>query len=185
MRAYGVSARPNNGTRRRKFPLTGVWLGSAYALSGRLAEALPLLKEAVDQHAAIGLTGLHSVFLSLEGEALLLAGKISEATRKAEQAFEMGRNFKERGHEAWALHLLAAIEAHRDAPDVAKAESAYREAIALGQELGMRPLVARCHLALGHLYRRAGRPEAVATMATARAMLSEMDMAFCLKQTPP
>ena len=41
------------------FPLIGVWLGSAYASAGRLADALPLVQHAVDQHAAIGLVGVN------------------------------------------------------------------------------------------------------------------------------
>ena len=36
------------------------------------------------------------------------------------------------------------------------AEGHYREALALATELGMRPLVAHCHLGLGKLYRRTG-----------------------------
>ena len=43
-----------------------------------------------------------------------------------------------------------------DHPDVATAEAHYRAAMALATELGMRPLVAHCHLGLGKLYRRTG-----------------------------
>jgi hypothetical protein len=78
------------------------------------------------------------------------------------------------------------VEAHRNPPDFPLAETWYREAIAVGEELGMRPLVARCNLALGHLYyRRAGHPEAAPTLARARAMLGELGMEFWLKQPPP
>jgi class 3 adenylate cyclase/tetratricopeptide (TPR) repeat protein len=158
------------------FPLIGVWLGSAYAQSGRMDEALPLLKRAVDQHAAIGLAGVHALFLTLQGEAMLLAGQIEEARRLADEALAMARNFRERGHQAWALHLLADVHAQQEPPDVAAAEGSYLEAITLATELGMRPLLARCHLDLGRLYRRAGRAEASATLATARVGLEELDM---------
>ena len=47
------------------------------------------------------------------------------------------------------------------------------------EELGMRPLVAHCHLDLGRLYRRTGKhPEASEHLATAVAMYEEMDMRF-------
>ena len=34
----------------------------------------------------------------------------------------------------------------------------YRQALALAEELGMRPLVAHCHLSLGKLYATTGPP---------------------------
>jgi hypothetical protein len=37
------------------------------------------------------------------------------------------------------------------------AEAHYGAALALASELGMRPLVAHCHLGLGKLYRRTGK----------------------------
>jgi hypothetical protein len=47
----------------------------------------------------------------------------------------------------------------------------------------MRPLQAHCHLDLGKIYRRIGRPdEARADLATAVAMLREMRMAFWLPE---
>jgi uncharacterized protein HemY len=53
----------------------------------------------------------------------------------------------------------------------------------LAEELGMRPLVAHCHLDLGDLYRRAGKgQEASAHLATAIAMYREMDMRFWPEQ---
>jgi len=52
-----------------------------------------------------------------------------------------------------------------------------------GCEVGMRPVQTHCHLGLGKLYRRTGRPdEARAELATAVAMLREMGMAFWLPE---
>ena len=44
----------------------------------------------------------------------------------------------------------------RDPLDIGKAEDRYRQALALAEALGMRPLVAHCHVGLGKLYRRTG-----------------------------
>ena len=158
------------------FPLIGVWLGSAYASAGRLADALPLVQHAVDQHAAIGLVGVHSLFVTLQGETVLKAGRLDEAAALGERALGLAQNSRERGHRAWALGLVGDVESHREPIDIARTEGAYRDAIELASELGMRPLIARCHLALGRLYGRVSRGEAAATLATARALFAEMGM---------
>ena len=62
----------------------------------------------------------------------------------------------ERAPEAWALRLLGEISSHAATPEVKKAEEHYRQALALAEELGMRPLVAHCHVGLGKLYLRCG-----------------------------
>ena len=64
-----------------------------------------------------------------------------------------------------------------------RAEAHYREALALAEPRGMRPLVAHCHLGLGKLYRRTGkRREAQEHLTTATTMYREMDMRFWLEQ---
>jgi hypothetical protein len=59
----------------------------------------------------------------------------------------------------------------------------YRDALALAVELGMRPLIAHCHLGLGKLYRRKGkREQAREHVTTATAMYREMGMTYWLEQ---
>ncbi len=89
----------------------------------------------------------------------------------------------ERGHQAWALRLLGELHSRRDPPDAEKAEDHYGRALALADELGMRPLVAHCHLGLGKLYWRTGnRQQAQEHLTTATTMYREMDMRFWLEQ---
>ena len=53
----------------------------------------------------------------------------------------------------------------------------------IAEELGMRPLVARCHAGLANLYRRTGRhQQAREFLTTAMTMYREMDMRFWLEQ---
>ncbi|HEX6828150.1 MAG TPA: tetratricopeptide repeat protein [Burkholderiales bacterium] len=62
-------------------------------------------------------------------------------------------------------------------------ETHYQGALSLASELGMRPLVAHCHLGLGKLYRRTGkREQAQEHLTTATTMYREMDMRFWLEQ---
>ncbi|MFQ5898992.1 MAG: tetratricopeptide repeat protein [Candidatus Methylomirabilia bacterium] len=64
-----------------------------------------------------------------------------------------------------------------------KAGNSYGQALALAEELGMRPLLARCHLGLGKLFRRTGnRAKAQEHLTTATALLRETDMRFWLER---
>ena len=66
---------------------------------------------------------------------------------------------------------------------VGEAEARYREGLVLAVELGMRPLVGHCHLGLGKLYGRTGKPEqAREHLTTAVTMYREMDMRFWLEK---
>jgi hypothetical protein len=63
------------------------------------------------------------------------------------------------------------------------AEGHYREALALAEELRMRPLVARCHAGLAKVFRRTGkRQRSEEHLATATAMFREMGMRFWLDE---
>ena len=67
--------------------------------------------------------------------------------------------------------------------DSEAARSKYAEALALATELGMRPLVAHCHLGLGKLSRRTGqREQAQEHLITATTMYREMGMTYWLEK---
>ena len=93
------------------------------------------------------------------------------------------REWDHRPDEASALRLVGEIIAAAERPAVDGAAARYREALALADELGMRPLVAHCHLGLGKLYRRAGqRDQAREHLTIATTMYREMSMQFWLEQ---
>ena len=117
------------------------------------------------------------------GEAYLLAGRREEANQVASRGLSLARDKKERGYEAWALRLRGEIAAHKDPPDVGDAEEYYLIAMALADELGMRPLIAHCNLGLGKLYRRTGKQhQAKEYLTTATAMMREMEMRLWLER---
>jgi tetratricopeptide (TPR) repeat protein len=165
-------------------PETTVALGCAYAFAGRIAEALSLLEQAEQRGASMESISGQSWQVGYVSEAYLLAGRMREAIHFAGRALDLARVHKERGHEAWALRLLGEIAAHWDLPEIEPAAHHYQQALALAEELGMRPLVAHCHRGLGTLYATTGQREQARTaLSTAIALYRDMDMTFWLPQT--
>jgi tetratricopeptide (TPR) repeat protein len=158
-------------------------LGYAYGLSGRSAEAIPLLEQAVDR-PVLGATqegqSLRTIWLS---EGYLLAGRVADARAAAQRVLALARWHKERGHEAYTLRLLGEIAAREDPLDIEEAENHYRQALAVAEELGMRPLIAHCHVGLGKLYRRAANYEKAKThLPNGVAMMREMEMGLWMER---
>jgi tetratricopeptide (TPR) repeat protein len=152
-------------------------LGYAYALQGRLVEGRALLEEGI---SIMSRTGQRHALLS---EVCRLAGRNEEAGHHARQALAMARQQKSCKIESLALYQLGAIYAHAAPPDVAQAEAHYQQALALAEELGMRPLQAHCHRGLGTLYAATGQQEQARTaLSTAIALYRAMDMTFWLPQ---
>ena len=158
-------------------------VGYAYLLGGRLDEAVALLTEAVEQDNSTKSMFGHSLRLAYLGEAVLLMGRTEEALHHARCALEVSRIQKERGHEAYALRLLAEIAAHQEPLDVEAAAAAYQLALGLTEELGMRPLMAQCHLGLGRLAQRVGQQElAEQHLTAASALFRAMGMSQWLEK---
>jgi class 3 adenylate cyclase/tetratricopeptide (TPR) repeat protein len=155
-------------------------LGYAYVLAGRVSDALPLLEQSVSTEAIGNMRGTVPIWLS---EAYLRLGRRDEALAVAMRGLEFCRTHAHQGEQAWALRLLGEIHTHRQPPQAELAEAAYREALALANTLGMRPLQAHCHLGLGMLYGQTGRPEqARAELSTAIELYRTLDMSFWLPQ---
>jgi tetratricopeptide (TPR) repeat protein len=149
-------------------------LGLAYARAGRFEEGLRLLTRAADLASTLG-----APILNFLAEARLLSGHDEEAAAAATRARELASQREEHGWEAWAWWTLGEIATKR--ADVSSAADFYRRALTAADALGMRPLVAQCHLGLGRLHRRAGEePEAIEHLVTAKSMFAEMTMSWWL-----
>jgi tetratricopeptide (TPR) repeat protein len=163
--------------------LMAATLGAAYTLSGRIADAVPLLTQALEQATATAMISYQALYRLSLGEAQMLAGRLEEAHTLAERALALTHAHQERGNQAYALHLLGDIAMHRDPPERQAAEDHYQQALALADELGMRPLQAHCHRDLGTLYVTMGQQEqARSELSTAIALYRAMDMTFWLPQ---
>jgi tetratricopeptide (TPR) repeat protein len=160
-----------------QFPALARDLGRAYSRAGRVADGLLLVQRAAEQSASMRLGAIHASCLSALGEIHLRAGRSAEALRSVQQALDLFRVTKQRGAEAEAEWILGDIRSARAPSGLEEAEAAYRQSLSLANELGMRPLMARCHLSHGRLCRLAGRaPEAREHVATATTMFREMGM---------
>ena len=158
-------------------------LGAAYTLGGRVADAVPLLTQALEQTTATEMAGFQARCSLSLGEAQMLAGRLEEAHTNAEQALALARAHGERGHQAYALRLLGEIAARREPSATEPTEAHYQQALALADELGMRPLVAHCHHGLGTLYLKTGWVEqARAELSAAVELYRAMEMTFWLPQ---
>jgi len=166
------------------FPLIAPALGVAHALSGRVADAVSLLTQAMEQAIAMARVDYQAFCRLSVGEAQVLAGRLEEAHALAEGALTLTRRHQERGNQAYALCLLGDIGARRKPPDSEQADAHYQQALALAVELGMRPLQAHCHRGLGTLYATIGQQEqARAELSAAMALYRSMDMTVWLAQT--
>jgi tetratricopeptide (TPR) repeat protein len=158
-------------------------LGYAYALSGRIAEALTLLEQAIEWTPSRRAAVATRQYIAWLGEVYLMAGRRDEAVDLAGQALELSRAFNERGHQVWALRLLGEIAARRKPPEHDQARDYYQEALALVQELSMRLLLSHCYLGLGTLDAKIShREQADAELSTAIELYRAMDMTFWLPQ---
>jgi hypothetical protein len=84
---------------------------------------------------------------------------------------------------AHGSRLLGDIATQPDRFDAESGESHYRQALALAEPRGMRPLAAHCHLGLARLYRHTGKLEkARECLNTARTMYREMDLGSWLDE---
>jgi tetratricopeptide (TPR) repeat protein len=159
-----------------------IW-GSAAAWSGRSADGCRAIERGVKLHESMGAKLFSSYFYLAWAEGLLLDGQTQEAKRAADRGFELASAFGERAYQAWALQMLGEIAASQDSADFESAAMSCEHAKALAEELGLRPLLARCHLSIGRLYRRMGKPQqAQEHLTTATTMYREMDMRFWLEQ---
>ena len=143
------------------------------------------LEHGVEQQVARGGSRDLAPAVADLSEAYLLAGRLEDAYTRAAQAVEFARastsNVASRpgrcGSWARARH---ARRPQRSSPLTGH----YRQALALAEELGMRPLQAHCHRGLGTLYAATGQREQARTaLSTAIEMYRDMAMTFWLPET--
>ena len=175
-------------SRSREVPLyvdDFAWaLGAAYHETGRRVEGITLMEDAASGLAkrTVRLV-LWAGRVGSLGRSYLLDGRLTDATRIAQEGLAAARQRGERVVEGQLLHLLGDIASHPHHFDTESGEAYYDTALALAEARGMRPLVAHCHLGLGKLYGRTDkREQAPEHLATAVTMYGEMGMTYWLEK---
>ncbi len=109
---------------------------------------------------------------------------MTDAERVTARVLKFATEAGAKRDQAWALRVLGEIHCRSDGADFRASEQYFRQSLALSQELGMRPLIAHCHLGRGQLHQRMGRQsEAKAELSRATEMYRQMDMQFYLRRT--
>jgi tetratricopeptide (TPR) repeat protein len=149
-----------------------------------MAEGLALLEETRRDDLRTGALGSHYITHLRQLSAVYLpAGRFDEAWQHAYQALDLARQHGARGNEAFVLCQLSTVHTQAAPPDAEQAEAHYQQALMLAEELGMRALMAHCHLGLGKLYLKVGPLEqACSELSGALALFRSMDMTFWLPQ---
>jgi tetratricopeptide (TPR) repeat protein len=161
---------------------TLVCLACATAMVGRAADALALMREVVT-HRERRSSLQPATTENWRAETYLHTGQPESAGEAALRAVTLASSRGERPNEAHARLLLGHVTAETSPGETAEPERQYRDAFGIATDLGMRPLVAHCHLGLSKLYRRTDkREQAREHLATATTMYREMGMMYWLEK---
>ena len=166
------------------FPWVAAALGAAYTLAGRVAEAVPLLTRAVEQSPCPG-GARHGSALSPRPERGAAAGRPPAGGARPRRAGAGARPCAPGTGPSRPMPYASSATLRRGASprSAIRPASYYRQALALADELGMRPLQAHCHRGLGTLYGTLGQQEpARSELSTAIEMYRVMGMTFWLPQ---
>ncbi len=124
-------------------------LGQAYALSGRPDEGVRLTREAIELQEKSGAFVNRARMIGMLAEIYLGAGRLDEAEATAREALGFAHRHQERGYEARIWWVLGDVA--RACGDRELARRHWESAESIAQELGMRPLAARCRESLSRL----------------------------------
>ena len=160
------------------FPPLAADLAVALGRTGDVVRGLGLAEQAVDRARTMGRFGRLPLLVTHLADLSLMAGRPADALRLATDALAQAAAQKERGNQVYALRLLGKVAVYSPEVDTTRAEEHLGQAIALAEELGMRPLRARCHLLLGQLARATGAAPAAGHVRTAAALFQEMNMRY-------
>ncbi|OEU79041.1 MAG: hypothetical protein BA872_09825 [Desulfobacterales bacterium C00003060] len=170
----------NSGV-RSLFSYTAGSLGYAYLLLNEPSRALTILEEGVREENLEAAAFWISHPLTVLADAYRANGKKELAIETATRALEVASSREERTLEAWAMLVMAEVNA-----DVGWLEQAmhwYRRGLNQAAELSMLPLTAHCHMGLGQLYLKTGHSEGAGSeIEAAIDLYRSMGMSYWLPQ---
>jgi hypothetical protein len=160
----------------REWPVifwVSAWGAIAHVKLGHHEEARRLLERAIPECAAVGY-GWNMLFLQVAlAELELSLGNGPAALVAARRAVDMARGSHYRMEQGAALRVLG--QACEAAGDVAGADDAFRQSVAVLEATQSRPELAQTLLAYGRFGSRGGAPHGRALVERALALFEEMD----------
>jgi class 3 adenylate cyclase/tetratricopeptide (TPR) repeat protein len=155
------------------------FVGEVFNVLGHIEDAIALFEPAWQFAESKSIFALGPRLLALLSDAYGHAGRIEAAMATGSRALDLARQVAQRGDEAVALYRLGNIHSYGAPVNANSARERYQEALVLAHELGMRPLEAQCHLALGELASKTtNRREAQQHLTTALTMFREMGIQY-------
>ena len=144
---------------RLLMPLVVASLGAAYALAERIAEALALLEQVVEQ--AMAMHFLSIMRCAWSGWARRICWPAGWTRRRPRRSGRWSSPGLTRSGAMQPTPCGSWVPSQRSARrgKALPAAAHYHQALALAEALGMRPLQAHCHRDLGTLYATAGQQE--------------------------
>jgi tetratricopeptide (TPR) repeat protein len=150
-------------------------IGYACLDQGSASEALPLLRDSVDQLTRLGLRYLAGRFMPLLAEAHLATGDLGAARRHAQEACDLNRQTRSRWALGFGQRALGRVAWAEGA--LPEAERQLREALATFAAVPMPYELARTHQMLAELASVTGqRHEALAGLREARSLLQRLSL---------
>jgi class 3 adenylate cyclase/predicted ATPase len=131
--------------------------GWAVAQKGQATTGIAHIRDGLAAAEATGTRLTTPLHLALLAEALALAGKIEEGLAALDDALATAAVSGVRGWDAEIHRLRGALTARLPYPDPAKAEEAFRTALAIAREQGTRGYELRAATSLARLWRDRGR----------------------------
>jgi len=149
---------------RAQFAYTMGNLGYAYLLSNEPERALAILEEGADKEHLDAASFWVAHPLIVLAEAYRVSGKPELANETISRALRLANAREERALEAWAMPVIAEVNADMDRID--QAIEWYRRGLSKASEFSMLPLTACCNFGLGQLLIKKGH------IAEARAAIN-------------
>lgn len=157
------------GNVKLMLPLVNVAIGFEQANAGEAGQGLELLAKNLQLFEPGN--ALHPYGMNTLGLLYLRAGRRDEARTAWQEGLALARRSGQRSSEASMLRFLGSLAAEGGGAERDAAIAYYRQALAIAEELELRPLQARCHEELGKVLGDRTHRD------TAAAMLREMGLA--------
>ncbi len=160
-------------------PIASALLGHAWVMVGKVEAGLELSMGALALADRLGVRAYAALWTALAAEGLLQHGQHTAALETARRALDLAIHNKERGNHARALHVLGMVWLRLGPGAFDTAYETLQQALEQADSLRMRPLAARCYLALAEIATRQGdSARAERFVETARTFSRDLGLRF-------